>query len=386
MQIDHLSITFAANLFLMHILQVTFNLSPGGAERFVVDLSNELSKTDEVVVMTILEDLSHPEESQFYLSDLNSNVVYKNLGIAQGGGFSIRVLWRIYKAIKNEKADIVHLHVHGVVNFCIIAIFLLCWSTTIVQTIHTEFSRHDSIVYKFLFNTIGRLHKMRWVALSKSNYEDMQKAYPFLLSRRIDNGRAPVVPTQSYDKVKEELRLLKNNEDTKVYLHVARCIEVKNQQMLVDAFNQFVQDGHNAILLMIGSHFDSELGQTIAKSASSSIHFLGTRHNISDYMLNADCFCLTSIYEGLPIVILEAMLSGTPVVSTPVKGVLDVIKEGVTGVISKDFTKEEYIRALEYSFNHLEELRSSSFAEKDKCPYSITECAKKYREFYVYEK
>lgn len=367
----------------MKILQVIFNLASGGAERFVVDLSNELSKTDEVVLMTLMNDQVNPESSQFYRPFLDKNVTYKNLGIKWGGGFSFKVLWHVYRSIKAEKADIIHIHVETIVGFCILAILFLCWKVTIVQTIHNDFHKcYSTIIYKLLFNTIGRLKKMRWAALSQTNYDEMIADYPFLIARRIDNGRAPMAPTEEFDSVQAEIRKFKKTDKTKVFLHVARCAEVKNQQMLVSAFNKFTNNGNDAILLVIGTNFDSELGYKIQDIAGDSIYFLGTRLNISDYMLSADCFCLSSSYEGLPITILEALLSGTPIVSTPIKGAVDVIKNNVTGVLSKDFTEEEYLIALQYANDHLIELQKLSQAEKVTCPYSIEACAKKYIDFY----
>lgn len=368
----------------MRILQITFNLSPGGAERLVVDLSNELVKRHEVVLMTLNDDKVEPENTQFYRCDLDERIQYKNLGIKKGGGFSFKVLWRVYRAMKNENADVIHLHVNSIVNFCILGILLLCRKSIIVQTIHTDFKvGHSTPLYKVLFRTIGRMHKMRWVALSQSNYKDMMNCYPYLLGRRIDNGRAPMAPTAKFHQVIDEIRGFKTSSNTKIFLHVARCVKVKNQKMLVNAFNHFVEKKYDATLLIIGANFDSEEGCVIKGIAGDKIHFLGTRKNIADYMLNADCFCLSSSYEGLPITILEAMLSGVPVVSTPVKGALDVIKDGETGIISKDFTEDSYVAALEKAYMSLDILHTKSMSEKDNSPYTIKECAKKYEDFYL---
>ena len=339
-----------------------------------------------MVLLTLMDDTRNPETQRFYLFDLDKRVEYKNLGLRQGAGFSLKVLWRVYRAMKRENADVIHLHVHGVVNFCILGILLLCWQTTIVQTIHTDFKvGQSSKLYKFLFGTIGRLHKMRWAALSETNYLDMTNAYPYLLCRRIDNGRAPMLPTGLFESVKKEIEGYKTTERSKVYLHVARCVPLKNQLMLVKSFNRFRSAGNNAILLIIGADFDSELGESIKEAAGEGIYILGTRKNIADYMLNVDCFCLSSSYEGLPITILEALLSGVPIVSTPVKGALDVVKDGVTGVISKEFSEDAYVDALKQAASSLPVLRENAQKEKKNSPYTMETCAKKYVEFYNLE-
>ena len=65
----------------MKILQITIFLAPGGAERFVVDLSNELSKNNDVTLMTLKDDSVDSKNRNFYKCDLSSRVKYLNLGL-----------------------------------------------------------------------------------------------------------------------------------------------------------------------------------------------------------------------------------------------------------------------------------------------------------------
>lgn len=367
----------------MKILQVVFNLSPGGAERLIVDLSNELSKDNEVTILTLIDDKVDVDKRQFYCSDLASKVKYKNLGLRLGDGFKFSTLWAVYKAMKDEHADIIHLHNATIVNFCVLAICLLCWNTPIIQTIHTDFKvGHSTILYKFLFKILGRLKKMSWVALSPTNYSDMMSTYPYINAVRIDNGRAPVKATSEFNDVVKELNGLKITPDSKIYLHVARCIAVKNQLMLVNAFNDFVASGKNADLIIIGSDFDSDLGYEIQHAAGDRIHFLTPRKNISDYMLLSDAFCLSSLYEGLPITMLEAILAGKPIVCTPIAAAYDILTNGRNAVVSANFDKHSYVKALNESYINLDRLQETARKMKDNSPYTIRECAKKYWEFY----
>ncbi len=64
-----------------------------------------------------------------------------------------------------------------------------------------------------------------------------------------------------------------------------------------------------------------------------SVYFLGGVENPADLYRNADIFLLTSEYEGVPNVILEAMASGLPVVSTRVGGISEIIENNVTGFL-----------------------------------------------------
>jgi len=365
----------------MKILEVVFSLRPGGAERFVVDLSNELSKTNDVTLMAIKDDTVEPSLDLFYASELSERVTYKNVGI--GKGYSVRKVIKIYKAIKEEKADIVHLHGNMMPYFCILAIYLLNRETKFYQTIHNDIHNgYDTLFYKFLVKTVGYHQKMGFVALSETNYRDMIKVYPKVKGACITNGRAPIFPSAAYEHVKAEMSSYKQQEDSILFVHVARCSLVKNQTMLIEAFNEFLERGHNADLVIIGANFDGDLGQAIQKKAAKRIHFIGVRKNVGDYLLNADVFCLSSNYEGMPITLIEASLAGIQIVSTPVCGAVDIVQDKKNGILSKDHSVASYVEALEYAYAHQKELKECAVRMKDNSPYTIEVCAKKYIDFF----
>lgn len=365
----------------MKILEIVFGLSSGGAERFVVDLSNELSKKNEVVLMALKEDKSNPNVSLFYKFDLSERVKYKNVGLPSTS-YKLSTMWQVYKAIKSENPDIVHMHTEGMPKFCYLANLLLGKRMTFVQTIHNDINRgYSTIVYEFLHATLGRWKMIRFAAISKTNYQEQKKRYPHTMATCIVNGRAPMLPTGKIEDVRCEIDSLKKNPNTIVVLHVARCNPQKNQMLLIDSFNALTAKGIDAILLVIGNSYDSELGTSLKTAAGSNIYFLGTRKNISDYMANADIFALSSAFEGMPITIIEALLSGIPVVSTPVCGAVDAIN-GKNGILSKDFTTESYTAALLKVIDNLAYYKTNAHKMKDNSPYTIKACAEKYLEFF----
>ncbi len=365
----------------MKILEIVFNLCPGGAERFALDLTNELGKTNDVTMVTIKDEMQAPDKAQFYKNELSDRVRYRNLGLPNG--FSLNSIWSIYKAIKSENADIVHIHGENMPIFCVLAIILLCNKIKFYQTIHSDIHNgYDTLFYKILFKSVGYRHRMGFVALSETNYRDMMLEYPKTKGACIINGRAPILPSDLFEDVKAEMARYKNNETSKLYLHVARCNPVKNQLLLVEAFGEFVKKGYNADLVIIGGGFESELGQKIRAKSGQHIHIIGTRKNVGDYMLNADVFCLSSDFEGMPITILEASLAGVPIVSTPVCGAVDVVQDGKNGVLSKGHSLDDYIMALERSCTEIDELKKNTMAMKEDGHLTIEYCAKKYLEFF----
>lgn len=365
----------------MKIVEVITFLASGGAERFLVDLSNELSKGNEVYILTILDDKKDPEIRNFYRFAIDSRVHYINLGLPNGLSYSNQVA--VKKAIEEIAPDIVHLHLACTLNYCAWATLSLAWKCKIYFTIHNDLHNgYDRGFLKLICNTLGRLGKFRLACLSNKNYADCKAFYQHIPIRCIVNGRAPIEPTDCYSEVVNEMNSYRHSEDSKLFVHIARFHPDKNQSLLVESFNELINEGANVDLVVIGANYDCEDGIKLQQTANKRIHFIGTHKNISDYILNADIFCLSSNYEGMPITLLEASLAGVPAVSTPVCGAVDLIQNGVNGYLSKDHSLEEYKKTIIKAVEDYDSLKSNAMIMKDNSPYTIAECAKKYMEYF----
>ena len=160
-----------------------------------------------------------------------------------------------------------------------------------------------------------------------------------------------------------------------------KSFEVANDGF-INAFNIICKE-FNVSLIIIGNGFDSSKGIELKNRACENIHFLGTRKNISDYYLCSDIFVLSSIFEGMPISLIEASLAGLPCISTPVCGSVDLIKDGVNGIISSDFTLDAYVLALRETIKSYDVLKENSERMKNCSPYTMVECAKKYNSLFL---
>lgn len=180
--------------------------------------------------------------------------------------------------------------------------------------------------------------------------------------------------------VKAEIDGFKHSGSSKVFVHVGRCHPVKNQDLLIEAFNRLDSDGVDFELIIIGSGFDSAKGQVLQRKASERIHFVGEKNNVADYLVNANAFCLTSLSEGLSISLLEALQCGATPVCTPVGGNNDVVKDGETGYLSTDVSLESYTDAL-YRFlkKPLDREKLVHYFESN---YSMDACCSKYISLY----
>ncbi len=121
--------------------------------------------------------------------------------------------------------------------------------------------------------------------------------------------------------------------------NVARLDKVKDQAGLLAAFKLLreADQGKNASCRLIiagdGPQRDELAQQIVQLGLSGSVRLLGDRGDVAQVLAECDVFVLSSIAEGMPITVLEAMATGLPVVATNVGGVASVVEAGVTGTL-----------------------------------------------------
>jgi glycosyltransferase involved in cell wall biosynthesis len=362
----------------MKILQVIYSLTSGGAERFVIDLSNELVKDNEVYLLTIKDE--NISINSFFKPDLSQKIKYINAGFKEG--LTIKKMISLYKTIKVLKPDIVHFHLRNTAFFILIAI-LFYRRPVYFETLHTraDISNTNRITY-YIYYLIYRFRFANICTISDANRDSFLKHYKIKDTALIYNGRAISPDSGKLDSVKKEIDQLKNSPNDLVFLHIGRCVNAKNQRTLVASFNKLYDAKVNFILLIIGSGFDSEEGDYLKRISCQNIHFLGTRVNVADYFRCADAFCLTSIYEGMPITLIESFAYGCVPISTPVSGAVDIIENGVTGFLSEGLDDNSYFKVLESFIDKRNEIDKQKLISYYEANFSIHKCSMSYLEVY----
>jgi glycosyltransferase involved in cell wall biosynthesis len=150
-------------------------------------------------------------------------------------------------------------------------------------------------------------------------------------SRVIPNGIDPDALTAS---AAERVRLrgeLKLEQNEFVWLAIGRLLPQKDYPTLLEAFAPLGR--HPARLLIAGrGPLLAELQQQVDRlGVSSQTVFLGVRQDIASLLAAADGFVLSSAWEGMPNVVMEALAAAKPVVSTRVGGVAELVQDGKTG-------------------------------------------------------
>jgi glycosyltransferase involved in cell wall biosynthesis len=133
-------------------------------------------------------------------------------------------------------------------------------------------------------------------------------------------------------------------------LCVARLAPQKGLDILVQAIGALVDGGTDAHLTIVGSgplegslrRRAERLGITGRVSLAGAVG----QDDMAEYYAQADVFCLPSLAEGLPVVLMEAMATGRPVVATRIMGVPELVEEGVSGFLVAPGNVDELVGAL----------------------------------------
>lgn len=134
-------------------------------------------------------------------------------------------------------------------------------------------------------------------------------------------------------------------------LCVGRLVHLKGQSLLVEALARLRSDGHDVELVLVGDGPKrAALEQEAARlGLGDAVHFAGAvgQDEILDHYRAATLFCLPSFAEGLPVVLMEAMAVGLPVVTTRIMGVPELVEDGVSGRLVAPGRLDELVAALQ---------------------------------------
>jgi glycosyltransferase involved in cell wall biosynthesis len=142
----------------------------------------------------------------------------------------------------------------------------------------------------------------------------------------------------------------KPSGDDAIVLCVGRLVEIKGQRDLVEAVAALLRRGVGARLVLVGDgerRADLET-QAHALGIAGHVHFAGAvgQDDIARWYAQADVFCLPSFAEGVPVVLMEAMATELPVVTTPVAGIPELVEHGTSGLLVAPGAADQLADAL----------------------------------------
>lgn len=184
------------------------------------------------------------------------------------------------------------------------------------------------------------------VCVSDNNFNDASKLFPMQRATVVKYGinLKKFNPDQGFRNVKRDFGI---SDQTVVVGYVVRMTIQKDPLTLVRAIALLPQDMDVKFLFIGDGDLKAEAVE-LAKSLgiSSKIIFEGFRQDVPAILNAIDIYCLPSLWEGLPIGMLEAMAMGKAVVTTTVDGAKEVIENGVNGLLVPTRSPDKLADAL----------------------------------------
>lgn len=311
-----------------HLAFILPSLGSGGAERAVANLASALAARGRRVTVLVLRG------GGAYEAALHPDVVVVDLGLAKAR----RIVGRLAEEVRAREIDIVfsalfHLDLYALVSraaFGWRARLVICFQNTPSVVARESASGAERLLMR-VYRAMARRADQHF-AITRGVAEDAAAFF------RIDPSRIETIPNPIVDPalpppVPVDLKALFATPPDKVAVASGRLTKQKDYPTLLAALAR-ARRSHDLGLVVLG---EGELRASLIEQAealglSDRIRFVGFQQRPLDWMAGADLFVLSSQWEGLANVLVEALWLGLPIVSTDCPhGPREVLADGAFG-------------------------------------------------------
>jgi glycosyltransferase involved in cell wall biosynthesis len=328
----------------MKILRIIARLNVGGPARHVVWLTEGLQAYggDTLLVAGVVppgeDDMSYVAAAAgvhpFTLPQMSREISIKDA----------LTIWKLFRLMRRERPDIVHTHTAkaGTVGR-VAGMMYSVLSTRRCRFVHTYhghvfhsyYGKFKTSLFLAIEKFLARFATDRIVVISEQQRREINEV--FHVGRR---NQFVVIPLgidlniyASWRSRRSHMRSeLKLEDDDAVIGIVGRVTEIKNHRLFLDAAAILKKTSAKARFVIIGDgNLKSDLeAQAKSLELENDVLFLGTRTDPENFYPALDIVALTSLNEGTPLTLIEAMANARPVVATLVGGVADLLGPSTT--------------------------------------------------------
>lgn len=285
------------------VLHFELSMEVGGIEAFLLNILTEIDKNCfEFHFITVYDTPGNERE----LKSLGGNIIrvskYKKL---------IQYILDLDKLLKTGKYDIIHIHKNSAFNIIPLLIARKNKFPVIIHS-HNTMSNIGSTA-----SVLHRINRMIICKVQSCRLACSEIAGKWMYGEKKDfqiikNGILTEKFLYSDEKKKRMRKELKLPENAVVFGNIGRFSVQKNQIFLIDLFSEILLRNKNSYLLVVG---DGALRPQIeekimGKGIQENVFLLGVRNDIPDLLNCMDALIMPSLYEGLPVVCIEAQASG----------------------------------------------------------------------------
>lgn len=322
----------------MNILHILTGPGSGGAEVYVKDLTKTLADRGHNVHVAFVGNAEELNRDLNYEKDFLESLHKSGVQVHFIGNNSRFLPWKgifkVNKYVRDYDIDVCHTHLaYGI-------IFSILSKAPVVYTHHQHRARWPKPMYK-LFNLIvdSYIGISDNCASALRDYTGGKKVNTIFNAVSLDKFNG-----YSFQRKYDKSKIVNISM-------VGRLSDQKDYENMIKALSLLPRNTLNRINVLIAGEGDQEykknLNHLITKNnLDNSVKLCGNLTNIPEFLSNTDLFLMTSKYEGLPISLIEASISGLPCIVTNVGGCSEVISKSDNGVLVEPQNPEAIAEAI----------------------------------------
>ena len=358
------------NKIKLNICHIINCFEAGGAQTFLVSLTEAQKQISKKNFIISLDEIENTQFNNFLIENLKSQGI-NVFSFNRKPGKNLSILKSIFNArafFKKNDFDIINTHLPLTHFFT----SLLFQKIKIVNTIHNA-PEKTNFITRFLNKSNPKIY-------CSQSAKDLNK---FLgLSKVINNGIKFNKP-QDFSKINiyDELKI---PFESKIVISVGAVRPQKNYTFLLELIKNHFEGSDVHFIVCGGSDPDSQFHDEISNSNLNNFHFIGVKSNITDYFNSCDLFLSCSLFEGLPIAVLEAFYSGIPAVLSPIEQHKNISNNMPMCEMPESFNSDSFMKKIQLMLNldsshQLISKKRRHLLEK----YDTRKTAESYSEFYT---
>ncbi len=373
----------------VRVLQVVSDLGVGGGQEVVRTLARYLTEVDCIPVVVTLRD--GPLRADLERSGVTVEVLTGRTHSLTSLPAAIRELRQLRTdlaaVVARHRIEVIQTHLLRVLDFLVLTLRAEPGVRRVFWTFHNArlglrpdqlpahawLLRPKRLMYRLLYFMAGRSVD-GFVAVSDEVAAAVRADFhpPDRRVFTIPNG----VDTERYGQlidrksVRERIGI---PGDARVLIVVAKLMEQKGHVFLLSALPPILERNPDLHVLLVGEGpLRSTLSANIGRlQEEARFHLVGNRRDISDLLAASDLFVLPSLWEGLPMALLEAMASGLPAVVTSVSGSGQVVVDGVSGLVVPPGDVEALSTAISVMLDEPDRAQQMGRAARERVEHSL---------------
>ncbi len=313
----------------------------GGGESHVLDLIKTMDRSKFTPI--VLSFTAGPMVSELQDAGIRTEVIYTEKP------FDFRVWRKVKDLLIKEQIKLVHAHGTRANSNIFWAAKKL--NIPIIYTVHGWSFHQDQSYPLRRLRELGEKFLNRnsdlTILVSESNYRDGKEKFNLQRGKIINYGidLDKFNPNNEFSNLREELNI---NSDETLVGYIVRITIQKDPYTMIKAIAKVLNETKKVKFLIVG---DGDLKNSMIALATTlgitdNVIFQNFSKDIPNILSNIDIYCLPSLWEGLPIGLLEAMAMKKAIIATPVDGTKEAIINKESGLLISQQSPDELSQAI----------------------------------------